>query len=332
MIDGSRTNINGGLPAKLSHLQYGGQMGEIMLTLTHPGPQTIPRVLAVETRAVVTRRRLTPGKRLIDELFGMLTDQGLTNGIAELSGGTLAPIMYCVPADGHNGQEVSYSETHHLASGRLILGAATLGSRDGKPFMHSHCVWRTPHGELRAGHLWPETLVGDSAPTAVVQGLPGVDLFSADDPETLMPVFTPHPTKDHVLPKLDDTVSCIPRSIIARVCPNEDITTAVEAICRRYNIQNAILRGGIGSLIGATFLGFEGEVNRHVEGPATEVAMLVGHVTKSIDGTFITEIGCTLVDKHGQVHAGQLVPGENLVAVTYDLFVEEIRPERSLDI
>jgi len=299
-----------------------------MLTLTHPGPQTLPRVLAVETRAVVTRKVLAPGKRLIDELFLILTEQGLANGIAELSGGTFAHISYCVPEDGRGGKEVSYSETRHLGGARLILGAATLGSRDGKPFMHSHCVWQTREGKLRAGHLWPETLVGDPAPTAVVQGLPGVVLLNMDDPETLMPVFTPHLSKDRAVPQPQNVANFASRSIIARVCPNEDIGAAVEEICREFKIENAILRGGIGSLIGATFSGFEGGANRRVEGPGTEVATLVGHVTTNADGTFKTEISCTLVDKHGQVHAGQLVPGENPVAVTYDLFVEEISSER----
>lgn len=115
------------------------------------------------------------------------------------------------------------------------------------------------------------------------------------------------------------------RTIVARVCPNEDLAAAVEEICRQYGIANAVLRGGIGSLIGATFTNPDGTARR-VEGPGTEVATLVGHVATPLGATGMpqAEMTCTLVDKHGHVHAGRLTRGENPVAVTYELSIQEI--------
>ncbi|MDH6238122.1 DNA-binding protein [Cryobacterium sp. CG_9.6] len=240
--------------------------------------------------------------------------------MAELIGGSLAPISYCVPARGEDGREVSYSEKRSETHGQLIFGAATLGLRDGKQWMHSHCVWLTPEGRLQAGHLWPETGVGSLPPVAVVQGLPGVDLESTDDPETRLPVFTPHPSANT---GRRSPATGLNRTVVARVCPNEDITLAVEKICAENGFDHAVVRGGIGSLIGATFMPYNGITREPVAGPCTEVVTLVGHVMRTADD-IRSQLMCTLVDTQGVVHAGGLVRGENPVAVTYELFVQEI--------
>jgi predicted DNA-binding protein with PD1-like motif len=273
--------------------------------------------------------RLLPGELLADQLFDALSTLGARHGIAELSGGTLSTISYCVPADGAESRSVSYSATRTAHQAELVLGAATLGTRDGRPFVHSHCVWLNPEGVLQGGHLWPETRVGHRAPAVVVHALYDVDLVSADDPETLMPVFTPHLTKDHVMLPRRSNDPPRSRSIIARICPNEDITTAVRTLCASAGIRQAAIRGGIGSLIGATFAGGPDRAPRRVEGPGTEVATLVGHLTTDAAGTADLTITCTLVDKFGQVHAGTLVDGENPVAVTYELLLQELIPTPS---
>nr|WP_231713160.1 PPC domain-containing DNA-binding protein [Arthrobacter sp. zg-Y769] len=116
------------------------------------------------------------------------------------------------------------------------------------------------------------------------------------------------------------------RSVIARVCPNEDITSAVKTICASAGIRTAAIRGGIGSLIGATLTGPAERGPVRVEGPGTEVATLVGLLTTNTAGEPEVTINCTLVDKYGQVHAGTLVPGENPVAVTFELLIQELNP------
>ncbi len=270
--------------------------------------------------------RLRPGQPLVGQLFDALHSIGARNGIAELSGGTLSPVSYCVPADGTHERRVSYSSARTTAHANLILGAATLGSRDGTPFLHSHCLWTHADGVLQAGHLWPETRIGQSPPVVVLHALHDVDLISADDPETAMPVFTPQLVKDPIMPEYQRDREGSSRSVIARVCPNEDITAAVKTLCASAGIRTAAIRGGIGSLIGATFAGPAGRGPLRVEGPGTEVATLVGLLTTNPAGEPEVTITCTLVDKYGQVHAGTLVPGENPVAVTFELLIQELNP------
>jgi predicted DNA-binding protein with PD1-like motif len=295
-----------------------------MLTLTHPGPRTAPRLIACESRSSSAIVHLVPGLPLADQLFRALRSLGTESGIAELSSGSLSPISYCVPTEGTGQKAVSFSETRTTPEGHLVVGTATLGVREGKPFMHSHCVWVALEGQLQGGHLWAETRVGKQPPVVVLHALHDVELVSADDPETLMPVFTPRPMGDLTMPPLDSPSSPQHRSVVARICPNEDITTAVKTMCQSAGIQSAAIRGGIGSLIGATFTGPPGGGSVTVEGPGTEVATLVGHLTTDSDGNANITITCTLVDKFGQVHAGTLVPGENPVAITYELLIQEI--------
>lgn len=114
------------------------------------------------------------------------------------------------------------------------------------------------------------------------------------------------------------------RTVVARVMPNEDITGSVTRICNENNFRAAVVRGGTGSLIGAVFEGDDGGPMRIVDGPATEVVTLVGHLMPDTDGTSSVHLSCSLVDKHGTVHAGRLVPGENPVSVTFELVVQEI--------
>ena len=84
-----------------------------------------------------------------------------------------------------------------------------------------------------------------------------------------------------------------------------------------------MVRGGIGSLVGGTFFDRVTGEKRHVDGPGTEVISIIGAVTL-LHGHYETKISCTLVDRHGVVHAGELVPGENAVAVTFELIIQKI--------
>jgi predicted DNA-binding protein with PD1-like motif len=105
------------------------------------------------------------------------------------------------------------------------------------------------------------------------------------------------------------------RTIIARIRPNEDITTAIETIARRHHIGAAIVRGSLGSLIGAHFTD-----GTRVSDHATEVLVRSGHVH---DGEAVLEM--LVVDMAGMVHAGRLVRGDNPVCITFELVLEAVR-------
>lgn len=288
--------------------------------LRHPGPRGWPRVKTQRSRVVGTMEALYPGEPLTAELIRITAALGVGGGYAEVFSGTLTPVHYCVPDAGDERRLVSYSPTRIRGSAGLLYGSATIGTRDGEPFVHGHFSWLEPDGLIRGGHIWPETRIGDPAPVAAVFGLLDAGWISADDPETGMPAFEPHPVqrKDRVM---DDSLTT---ATVARVLPNEDITDAVLEACRAAGYDKAVVRAGLGSLIGARFRDHRTGDIREVDGPGTEVISLTGFVIREDDRLHAT-LTCTLVDRHGDVHTGVLVPGANPVAVTFEIAVQPAR-------
>ena len=298
-----------------------------MQPLVHPGPQTQPRIIA---RSVTTRRAvcpLAPDRPLIDQLHETLAALGADSGFAEIHRGDYSPLSYCVPAGATAEKALSFSATRDHDVAHLLYGSVTLGVREDVPYMHSHCFWQTTDGTLQGGHIWLETEAGADAPFAVVTGVYGARWRSATDPETLMPVFTPEEARID-MQDLDTTGE---DAVIARVLPNLDITEAVLRVCRDAGFETASVRAGLGSFVGATFIDRATGERRLVDGPATEVIALVGDV-RTVDDELETRLTATLVDRHGVIHAGELVAGENLVAATFELTIQRIdTPVADLD-
>ncbi|QIM15320.1 DNA-binding protein [Leucobacter insecticola] len=112
-------------------------------------------------------------------------------------------------------------------------------------------------------------------------------------------------------------------TVIARVLPNVDITEALLKVCHEAGYEHASVRAGLGSFVGAVFVDRSSGEQIRVDGPATEVVALIGDV-HTVDGQTRARLSCTLVDRHGTIHAGELVPGENLVAATFELTVQRL--------
>lgn len=289
-----------------------------MQPLIHPGPKTQPRIIAhaVNTRRVVCE--LHEGRPLVDQLHEALAALGTDSGFAEIHGGDYAPLSYCVPDVATPEKALSFSETREHSRAHLVYGSVTLGIREETPYMHSHCFWQAEDGAYEGGHVWPETETGSLAPFAVVTGVYGAQWRSATDPETLMPVFTPEERSVQMYNENSED-----GTVIARVLPGVDITTAVLQVCAEAGYTNATVRAGLGSFVGARFIDRATGEERSVDGPATEVIALIGDV-RTVDGELRTRLSSTLVDRHGVIHAGELVPGENLVAATFELTVQRI--------
>lgn len=134
-------------------------------------------------------------------------------------------------------------------------------------------------------------------------------MVSEPDAETAFTIFHPVPVS---APAADDAG---PRTIIARVRPNEDITGALEAICRKHGFAGAHLRGGVGSLIGARYAD-----GGRVEDIATEVFITGGFVSADSSAT---RVEITMVDTKGGITSGDLVRGNNPVCITFELCLEE---------
>lgn len=294
-----------------------------MKTLTHPGERAIQRIQAVQGKSFSVHRELEPDQPLITQLTDTVAAHGATSGVAEIYSGGYQPASYCVPAIGVDGKAVSYSETRNTPTAQLIYGAATIGHRFGEPFIHSHCFWLDENQNQLGGHLWPETLVGNNGAYAIIHIFEGVDLLSADDPETHMPVFTPHPN-ERKISTMETLETHLTDTIVARVLPNEEIGDAIVASCREAGFDQATVRAGIGSLVGGAFINRITGEKTYVDGPGTEIIALIGHVKNALTEPEFT-LSCTMVDRHGVIHAGELVPGENAVAVTFELVLQKLQ-------
>jgi hypothetical protein len=198
---------------------------------------------------------------------------------------------------------VAYFSAPRAPEGVTVIeqANATFGRADGKPSVHCHAVWTEPDGRRRGGHILPGETILSAAAKAEAWGFAGIRMEAAADAETNFRLFQPSGIS------VPDAAG-----IVARVKPNEDIITAVEAICRDSGVREAVIRGSPGSLVGARFTG-GGRVDDH----ATEVLVRGGHVR---DG--VAELDLLVVDMQGEVHAGWLERGRNPVCITFDLVLE----------
>lgn len=293
-----------------------------MKPLTHPGERLQPRIQPVEVQTKTVVRQLKAGISLTKQLTDIVAEYGATSGAAELYSGDCDPVSYVIPTAGNGVKAVGFSETRTTDQAKYIYGAATIGFRHGEPFVHSHSMWNNAAGETLGGHLWADTIVGDEGVFAIVHVMDGVDLISADDPETDMPVFTPHASERKVFDVTAETT--LRKTLVARVLPGEDITEAIIKTSKDAGFESVSVRAGIGSLVGGEFKNRATGETHLVDGPGTEVIALIGHITNVSADEPEVRLSCTMVDRHGVVYAGELIPGVNPVAVTFELVLQEM--------
>ncbi|WP_308816602.1 PCC domain-containing protein [Pseudonocardia alni] len=285
--------------------------------VVHPGPRAPERRRSVPTRVTPVRTVLAPHTPIVEALSAVVEATGSTSAQVELVGGTFDRVSHCVPAaDADAPTPISYSETHEAeVPAQVLTGAATVGFRDDVRFVHCHASWLGVDGRLRAGHLWPESVTGAVPIAVVIHPLAGVDMISSTDPETLMPTFAP-------VPSGGSAPVAGTRAVITRVLPGEDLGNAVEAVCAEHGFGAADVRASLGSLVGAV-LGGQPDT-RFVDCPCTEIISLTGVV----DAGGTARLSGVVVDPDGNVHAGELVAGANIVAVTFELLVVERSEDR----
>ncbi|WP_413316791.1 DUF296 domain-containing protein [Agrococcus sp. 1P02AA] len=290
----------------------------IVPTIHHFGPKHPERRIAVAAGAEGHLVRFEQRMPLAQALQEALRARGASSGFAELFGIRLASVRYVHPSIGDTVRRaVSFSTAKRQDAVELVQASAVIGSRFGEDFTHCHAMWRDGDGMLHGGHLLADTLMEPGSGFAIVHPLFGAELVSDDDPETLMPTFTPHASD----PARSGTEALVP-TIIARVLPNEDLTEAAIALTREAGFARAVVRAGTGSLIGADFAPVGGGRRRIVDGPATEVISVNGVVDAAAETASLT---ATLVDRQGQLHAGVLTAAANPAAVTFELVLQEIR-------
>lgn len=270
--------------------------------LKQPGPVPTERVESVATEGREMAFELVPGRTLIEALTGPVFGAGFRGGAATFRGAVLSPFRYVMPGPPQDDAHVAWFSSPRAALGSRIEEAnATLGWRDGAPFVHCHAIWTEPDGSRRGGHILPdETIVAEGAP---VQGWGIAARISAEpDPETNFTLF--HPAPD---------VEAGP-FVVARVRPNQDIGIALSSLCRRYGLAGAHAIGSVGSLITPHFV--DGRV---VTDFATEVLIQTSIITP--DNASIT---MAVVDMAGQVHEGLLAQDANPVCITFEVLLKPV--------
>ena len=281
-----------------------------MRQLRQPGPVHPHRIKTCEGSLVALEIALEPGLTLNEALTRELVAHGHSCGTLVFADAALGPFTYVVPHPAPDASHVAYFSPPRTPPGRTLveIANAIFGWRDGSPFVHCHGVWTEADGRRRGGHMMPhETIIAEPA-VARAWASPDVAIRVDADPETNFSLF--HPV---ALPTRRDGQG----AVIARIRPNEDLCSAIEAICLARGIAAATIRGSLGSLIGAAF-----DDGQRMPDIATEVLVLSGAVSPDAAGTPRALIDMAVVDMRGEVHQGRLLRGENPVCITFELVLE----------
>lgn len=290
------------------------------MALRHPGPRPEQRLVSVPTPVSVVHAELAPGVVVSDALCELADSAGCRAASVELAHGSFGVLRYVHPAVGTDDRPAYFSETIEPPGPCFVLGgSATVGRRDGRAFTHLHATWLDGNGRLGGGHLLPETTVGAVPIQTTVRLLHDVELISDTDPETRMPVFTPHagPASSQGRQRA--------RAVMSRVRPGVDLHAVVVEVAGRAGFGTAVVRASLGSVVGARLRTGPGRI-AEADWPASEVTMLAGIVTGPGDDPEVVLSG-VMVDRGGEVHSGVLLEGQNPVAVTFELYVEEGDPD-----
>ncbi|TBN52339.1 DUF296 domain-containing protein [Paracoccus sediminis] len=263
--------------------------------MIHPGPRAAERAVAVRADLRPVSGVLPAGRTVMDGVGALFAAHGCKGGVVRLDGVTCAPLRFVLPAPSTDGVHAAWYSDTHAPDGPVRIGraTATVGWKDGAPFLHCHGTWA---GTM--GHLLPFDSI--LAADAAVHGLGAPDAWfeALPDPETAFTLFTPQGTGSGT-------------GLLARIAPGEDAVMAIEALAARHGIAHARLYG-VGSIDHIRF---------------TDGSRMDCHATElRLDDAVLTQGRATVpievVDIAGTIMRGTLERGGNPVGVTLELIVE----------
>ena len=283
-----------------------------MRSIKQPGRPAPARIQWAEARGRAFSFTLQAGVPLLEAARRGFAAEGFAGGVLNITGGTLGPFAYVMPALSTTGENAAFYSDTFRPEGitRLRMGAMTLGSRDGAPFFHCHALWTEADGRAGGGHILPEETVVTEAFEVDAFGLDGAVFMAEPDAETNFKLFGP-------VPSAASRAQTTSRAYALRLRPNQDFAGALEAFCRERGITSAKLHGGVGSIIGARFAD-----GRSVEPFATEMAVRAGTIALGAEGRLEATLDVALVDYTGCLAMGRLTRGDNPVLMTMELVLE----------
>ncbi|MHA4848041.1 PCC domain-containing protein [Rhodococcus sp. MSC1_016] len=288
--------------------------------LTQPGTPLPQRIDAYPTTLHPISVELPAGTPLLEALRQAVFEQGYSSAFGELRGGTFTSFDYYIPAVCQAGTSVAtFSDPITGRSPATFMrGGLTIGLRDGEVFTHCHAQFVDADGIMRAGHLIPESVIVGAGVTADLYASRDVAMTVLPDTEINFSVFQPRPAAPT---KPAGTASGGLRSVVARVHPNIDIIEAIENLAEEHGFETAVIRGKIGSFVGATLV--QGDQLVSAPGPAVEVMYLDGGIRRDETGSIRAELTCAAAAVDGNVYSGALVRGHNPIAMTFELALSE---------
>ena len=280
--------------------------------IVHSGPEAAQRSCVASARAVPLDFTVPAGEIVNAGIAAGLAAACCDGAWVDLSGSRFAPFRYVMPAGSPGPSHAAwYSETF-APEGIVTIEAAgaIVGWRDGEPFLHCHGIWTDPAGDRAMGHMLPLD-TRTAAPLRVRgTGLVGASFVARHDAETNFTLFAAE-----TIPRESLSGSATgdgPHALAVTLRPNQDVGTAIAAICAERGITEARLFG-IGSLNGARF----------ADGPAmdsyaSELLIRDGRIEV---GTSEPRLDVSVVAMDGTIFEGRLVHGDNPVCVTFELVI-----------
>lgn len=280
--------------------------------IQHPGPVATLRHNVVAARLRRQDWRLPAGKTLRSTLATALAGSGADSAVLTLGSGRLFPFSHVMPALSTSPEHAVYFSGSFVADRpvQLDFATVTLGWRDTTPWLHCHATWADAAGQQHTGHLLPDDVVLATPLQATAWLLDGAAFVVQPDDETRFTLFQP-------VPKPCTENGTGRPALLVRLAPNEDVCTALEAICTQHGIRQAQVRGGVGSTVGAMF-----DDGRCMQPFVTETLVRHGCIRPGPDGKPQAQIDVTMVDHTGGQASGRLARGHNAVLVTFELVLE----------
>ncbi|MDH5858185.1 PCC domain-containing protein [Lampropedia aestuarii] len=289
-----------------------------MRSIHHFGTPELRRHNAVPCQLHYHADVLPTGLPLREAFARLCALRGASSAVARLEGGSFGPLAYVMPALSNKPEfAVFYSDRYEaVVPAQIESATVTIGLRDGQSWLHCHAVWIDAQGERKAGHVLPDDAWLSEAPQMHIWYLQGANFDVLPCTESRFSLFTPVPAL-----AAPAAASAVPTStgLAVTIRPNEDVCEAIATICREHGIRRAVVRGGVGSLVGVSFAD-----GREVEAFVTEVLIEQGTVDTSLPGGTGVTLDVALVDYLHGIHSGRLKPGANPVLVTFEMVIERV--------
>lgn len=265
------------------------------MRMIHPGPRAADRAVAVRADLRPLSGVLRAGQTVMDAVGDLFAQAGCKGGVVWLDGAVCDPLRFVLPAPSTDGIHAAWYSDTHAPEGPVTIAraTATVGWKDGAPFLHCHGTWA---GTM--GHLLPfDSILAADAPASGI-GAPDAWFEALPDAETAFTLFTPQGGGNGP-------------GLLARILPGEDVITAIETLAARHSITDARLHG-VGSIDNIRFAD-----GSRMDCHATELRL---------DGATLIQgrahVPIEVVDIAGTIMRGALTCGENPVGVTLELLIE----------